>query len=79
MPLYYFDIYNRDGFYRDEFGDEFGILEEALTQVHALLPDIARDDPPDPDHPCIACELRDDTGRVVYRGELTYREVDLPS
>ena len=79
MPLYYFDVYNRAGLYRDEFGGEFDTLEEALIHVQALLPDIARDDPPDRDHPYIACELRDDAGRVVYRGELIYREVGLSS
>ena len=37
------------------------------------LPDIARDELPDSEHHEISCDMRDETGRVVYRGELTYR------
>ena len=78
MPLYYFDVQDRGGFHRDEFGDDFDTLEDALTQVQALLPEIVRYELLDGDRHTVSCELRDATGRRLYRGELTYRGVRVP-
>lgn len=72
MPRYYFDVRDGQGFHRDEFGDEFGSFDAARHQAQSLLPHIAREEMPDSDQHCITCEVRDDTGRVVYRGELTF-------
>lgn len=73
MPRYFFDIHDGQGFHRDDFGDEFDGLDDARQQCQALLPDVARDELPDGDLREISCDVRDETGRVVYRGELIYR------
>ena len=73
MPRYFFDVHDGQGFHRDDVGDEFDGFDEARTQAQALLPDIARDELPDGDLHEISCDVRDETGRVVYRGEMIYR------
>ena len=73
MPRYFFDVGDSRGFHRDDVGDECDGFDEARTQAQSLLPDIAREELPDGDLHTIACDVRDETGRVVYRGELTYR------
>ena len=73
MPRYFFDVRDGQGFHRDAVGDEFDSFDDARQQCQALLPDIARDELPDSEHHEISCDMRDETGRVVYRGELTYR------
>ena len=73
MPRYYFDVRDSKGFHHDPVGDEFDLFEEAREQCQSLLPDIAREELPDGDLHTITCDVRDDAGRVVYRGEITYR------
>ena len=72
MGRYFFDIRNRDGFTRDEVGEEFVDFEEARAQAQVLLPDIAREELPDGDLHQVTCDVRDEAG-LVYRGELTFR------
>lgn len=73
MPRYFFDVHDGQGFHRDDVGDEFDGFDDARQQCQALLPDIARDELPDGDLHEISCDVRDETGRVVYRGEMIYR------
>ena len=73
MARYYFDVHDEKGFHRDDIGEEFNSFEEAREQCQALLPDIAREELPDGDLHTITCDVRADTGRVIYRGEITYR------
>jgi hypothetical protein len=73
MPRYYFDIRDGDGFHRDPVGDDFVDFEEARDHCQALLPDIAREELPDGELHTVLCDVRDDSERVVYRGEITYR------
>ena len=73
MVWYYFDVHDSGGLHRDEIGDEFVEFEDARRQVQSLLPDIAREELPDGESHSISCDIRDEAGRVVYRGELTYR------
>lgn len=73
MAKFYFDMRNISGFDRDEVGDDFDSFDEARTQAQSLLPDIAREELPDGDMHSVVCDVRDETGRVVYRGEITYR------
>ena len=73
MPRYFFDIRDAKGFHRDQFGDELADFDEARDQAQALLPDIVREELPDGDLHEVVCEVRDETGKVVYRGEITYR------
>ena len=74
MPFYYFDIIEDGVLSRDEFGVELASFEEARDQAQALLPDIARAGMPSRDQSTFACEVREETRGVVYRGSLTYQE-----
>ena len=73
MPRFYFDLHDGNGFHRDEVGDECESFEEAREQAQVLLPDIAREELPDGDLHTFVCFVRDESGEVVYRGELTFR------
>lgn len=72
MARYYFDVHNGSGFHRDDIGDEFPTFAEAREQAQALLPDIAREELPDGETHMMVCEVRDEAGRIVYRGRLMY-------
>lgn len=73
MPRYFFDVHDAKGLHHDRVGDEFDSFDNARTQAQSLLPDIARAELPDGDLHTVTCDVRDETGRVVYRGEITYR------
>lgn len=73
MPRFFFDIHDADGFHRDDIGDEFADFAEARDQAQALLPDIVREELPDGELHEVVCEVRDQSGRTVYRGEITFR------
>lgn len=78
MPRYYFDIQDAKGSNRDDFGEELESIDEAREQCQGMLPDIVRDELPDGDLHIVTCEVRDETGRIVYRGRLTYQGTRLP-
>ena len=73
MARFFFDVHDLSGFHRDEWGDEFDSVEEAWRQAQALLPDLLFARIPDKDLCTVACDLRDETGRVLYRGEAVFR------
>ena len=73
MPRYYFDVRDADGFHRDDVGDDFDDFTEARDQAQVLLPDIARKELPDGELHLISCDVRNEGGEIVYRGELTFR------
>ena len=72
MPHYYFDVHDCGGLHRDEVGDHFDTLEDAIAQAQSLLPDIAREELPDGELHIITCDVRDDARRIIYRGKLTF-------
>ena len=72
MPRYFFDICDSKGFHRDEFGSECDDLDDARTMCQCLLPDINREELPDGESHAVTCDVRDGTGRVVYRGRITF-------
>ena len=76
VPRYFFDVRDRTGLHRDEFGDEFDSFEEAREQCQGILPDIARHELPDGDLHVISCDVRDDDDHVVYRGEITFKGME---
>ena len=78
MARYFFDITDCKGFHPDDFGDELDNFEEARDQAQVLLPDIARQELPDGEFHMITCDVRDDSGRTVYRGKLTFEGVQDP-
>ncbi len=73
MPKYYFDLTKDGKFHRDNVGDDFVDYEEARQQAQAILPDIVREKLPDGELHKIRCDVRDESGGTVYRGELTYQ------
>ena len=79
MPRYYFDVRDHEGLHRDEFGDEFADFEEARCQVQAIVTGIAAKEVPDEEGRTVMCELRDESGRFVYRGEVIYRGTREPN
>ena len=78
MPLYYFDVKDGAGFHRDEFGDDFDSFDDAREHAQGLLPDIVRRELPDGELHTVSCDIRDGTGRVVYRGKITYEGERFP-
>ena len=78
MSHYYFDIRDSRGLHQDEFGDEFDSMEEARRQAQSILPDIARGELPDGKSHTITCDLRDETGRIVYQSKLNFEETYFP-
>ncbi len=73
MPRYYFDIRDSRGICRDDEGIELGCFEDALAQVQCLLPNLASDEAPRGDLSQVSCDVRDETGHVAYRAELTIK------
>ena len=73
MARFYFDVVDGRGFHHDDVGDDFDGFDEAREQAQSLLPDIAREELPDGELHTITCDVRNETGRVVYRCELTLR------
>lgn len=73
MPRYFFDLHNGSGLHRDQIGDELDDFEQAREQCQTLLPDIVRDELPDGELHTVTCTVRDETDRIVYRGEITYK------
>ena len=79
MSVFYFDITDGRGHHRDEFGEQFESLNDAIAQARALLPDLFRDERSNDDWHGTTCDLRDHAGTVVYRCELTFRGRQLPA
>lgn len=73
MARYYFDTTDSRGLHRDEVGDEFNSFDEARDQCQGILADCIREELPDGELHTVTCDVRDETGRVVYGGELKYR------
>lgn len=73
MPNYFFDVRDSRGFYRDEFGDGFDDDRQAELQARLLLSEIAREQSLDENFRSITCDVRDESDRIVYRGEITLR------
>jgi hypothetical protein len=78
MPRYYFDISDDDGFHPDEFGHELDNYEEARQQAQAIIPRIMEEELPDGESHLVVCDMRGETGRIIYRAELTYRGTRFP-
>ncbi len=72
MSLYYFDVRDCGGLHRDEVGDHFDSLEDAIAQAQSLVADIAREELPSGELHVVICDVRDDTRGVVYRSKVTF-------
>lgn len=78
MPRLFFDIRDCTGLHRDEHGDEFDDIDGARQQAQAILSLMIGEDLPDGELHQISCGVRDEAGRVVYQGDLTFRGKALP-
>ena len=78
MPCYFFDLLDGDRRSPDAFGDDFDDLDSARQQAQAILADIAEEELSDGEDRTFVCDVRDEAGRVVYRGTLTYQGRCLP-
>lgn len=72
MPKFFFDLLDNGGLHNDEAGDDFASSDEARVQAQALLVDIFGEDLPDSELHVVRCHVRDHTGRIIYRGALTF-------
>lgn len=72
MPRYFFDVCDSRGFHRDDFGSDCDDFGDARMMCQCMLPDIAREELPDGELHTITCDVRDGSGRIVYRGRITF-------
>lgn len=75
MPRYFFDVQDSRGLHRDRVGDELATLGDAVEQARIILPDIMLEEPLVAHMHTVTCDVRDEAGRVLYRGKMTYEEI----
>ncbi|WP_237478909.1 DUF6894 family protein [Lichenibacterium dinghuense] len=72
MPFFFFDIVDDGVFSRDDYGVDLPGVDEARDQAIDLIPDVVRTGLADGARHTVTCSVRDEPGRVIYRGTLTY-------
>jgi len=73
MARYFFDLINGDGPVRDEQGQEVASREAVSREVSRILADIAREELPARCKGLISIEVRDENGRPVFTGSLSFQ------
>ncbi len=73
MARYYFDLFNGSGPVRDDQGQEMPTREGISREVSRILADIAREELPDRGNGAITIEVRDERGRPVLTGSLSFQ------
>ena len=71
MPLFYFDINDGDCLIRDDEGTDLVDSRAARNEAIGVLPSIAKDELPDGDRRDFVSEVRDASGRVIFRATLS--------
>ncbi|MEF2551343.1 hypothetical protein VQ042_08200 [Aurantimonas sp. A2-1-M11] len=71
MPLYFFDVQDRDAFIEDDIGFECANREAVRNTALEALPDMARGLDPEGRQHTITVTARDEAGRYVFRASLT--------
>lgn len=73
MPRFYFDI--DDGVHRtrDDEGADLPDLETVRRQAIAVLPGLAREVLPDGDERNFICNVRDESGAVIFTASLSFK------
>ncbi|MFB9950825.1 DUF6894 family protein [Rhizobium puerariae] len=73
MARYFFDLINGAGTNRDLEGQDMTSPEEISREVSRILADIAQEEFPGRDGGMISVEVRDEQGRPVLAGHLSFR------
>ena len=71
MPLFYFDIHDGVCLIRDDKGTELPDRHAARNAAISVLPGLARDELPDGDRRQFSSEVRDASGKVIFRATLS--------
>jgi hypothetical protein len=71
MPRFYFDIQDGRGSFQDDEGSDLPGPTEARVMALEALAALAKDEQPDRDQCQWAADVRDETGRVIYRATLS--------
>ncbi|WP_426130446.1 DUF6894 family protein [Pararhizobium sp. PWRC1-1] len=70
---YFFDVHNGDGYVADEMGMLLTSTANIPQEVGRIMSDIARDELPYDEHRgIITVKVRDDNGRPISVGSLTF-------
>ncbi len=72
MQRYFFDIRDGDDVSVDDTGIDCSGLDEVRFKAIDALPEIAREGLPDGDARIFEVIVRDETGKQVFRGRLTF-------
>jgi len=73
MPRYFFDVVNGHGLERDEQGKNLPLRDTITNEVAAILADIAKEELSTTPLAMMQVNVRDDVGKNVYHGELSFR------
>ena len=71
MPKFFLDLHDGVQLTRDPYGLELENSEEARKEAIGVLPDLARDVPPDRDRRDFTVDVRTATGEVIYTATLS--------
>jgi hypothetical protein len=71
MPLYYIDVYNGETYIPDTQGQMLGNPEEARSAALTLLPEVARQVPPNGNQRVMMTHVKDADGRPLFRAILS--------
>lgn len=73
MPLFFFDLRDDGGLHRDQVGEALDTGEAVEGMVALLLADMVRHELSGSNGQHRVCEVRDEAGAVLYRGEMMFR------
>jgi hypothetical protein len=73
MARFFFDVADGKGFVRDDVGLEMQGDDLVRTEAIDALADVAREELPDGDEAVYAVEVRDVSGRVVFKATLNFK------
>jgi hypothetical protein len=72
MNRYYFDFDDGTRFYRDPEGTKTDDIDEVRREAIAILPEMAKNVPPDCDRWVFKVQVRDHTDRVIFKATLRF-------
>lgn len=71
MPRFFFDIDDGKTRTADTYGLELYDLASVREKAISILPDIAREQLPDGDRRVFVCQVRDESGKVLFLATLS--------